>query len=129
MSRSFVLSGNIEPSRTESAYILALALTYGNGLAAITSANELLIADRQKLNNDPIRFQQDVPSGTSCLISAQDNGQTILCSGTDGSVAMFDIRTQSKVSGFQIGNTAFTVRSSIDLDTDRCRSSGHCSSC
>lgn len=107
MARSFVLSASIAPSRTENAYILALASTPANGLAAITSASELLIADRQNLHKDPIRLQQGVPRGTNCLIAGE--GSSLLCSGTDGSVAVFDVRTQDQVSGFQIGITTTAV--------------------
>lgn len=95
---------SIAPSKSDSAYILELVPTIGNGLAAITSASELLAVDRQDFSSTQIITFQGAPEGTNCLISGDVHGQNLLCSGTDGVVAIFDVRSQKRVSHFKIGS-------------------------
>jgi len=92
----------IAPSRDANAYILALVPTIANGLAAITSANELFIVDRN-LAAAQSRSLDNAPNGSNCLVSGDSQGQTLLCSGTNGNVATFDVRSQQEVSRFGIG--------------------------
>lgn len=91
------------PSRDDSAYILALVPTIANGLAAITSANELFVIDRQNLASTQTRLFDGTPDGINCLVPADAAGQTLLCSGSSGTVAIFDVRLQSKIADFKIG--------------------------
>lgn len=103
MSRAYQSFASIAPSRTDNAYIFALVQTVGNGLAAITSADELLVVDQQNLSsNNTISFS-GAPTGVNCLVSGDDSGQSLLCSGTDGNVTTFDVRSQKKTSNFRIG--------------------------
>lgn len=93
----------IAPSKDASAYVLALVPTTANGLAAITSANELFVVDRQNLASAQVKLFDAAPDGISCLVPGDPEGQTLLCSGTDGTVATFDVRSHSRVSDFKIG--------------------------
>lgn len=102
MSRLYQSYASTSPSKVDNAYILSLVETTGEGLAAITSASELLVIDRQILAAQAT-FLQGAPSNTNCLIRNDAQGQSVICSGLDGSVATFDVRSQKKVSQFQIG--------------------------
>lgn len=129
MSRAYQSFASVAPSRADNAYIFALVQTFGNGLAAITSADELLVVDRQNLStSQPILFD-GTPTGTNCLISGNDSGQSLLCSGTDGNVATFDVRSQKKTSHFKIGQTPLAYADSdVHLTTYRSSRHGPCMS-
>lgn len=103
MSLAYGHYASLAPSRTDNAYIFALVRTIGNGLAVTTSADELLVVDRQNLSASQVILFDDTPKGTHCLVAGDAPGQTLLCSGADGKVATYDVRSQKKVSQFQIG--------------------------
>ncbi|KAK4912192.1 hypothetical protein LTR66_017304, partial [Elasticomyces elasticus] len=87
------------PSRVDNTYMLSLANTSGNGLAAITSADELLVVDRQNISADLILTFSDVPKGVNSLKVLDEN--SIVCAGGNGVVAIFDLRTQKRVRSFK----------------------------
>lgn len=101
MYRSFA---GVAPSRTDNAYIYNLVPTDQDGLAAITSANELVIVDRHRLAADHVIHCTGIPNGSSCLVLGDDKGQTLCCAGSDGTVATIDVRTQMSVSSFKTGD-------------------------
>lgn len=103
MSQAYQSFASIAPSRGNNAYIFQLVQTVGNGLAAITSEDELVIVDRHNLSANQTIFFDGVPVGTNCLVSGDASGQTLICSGTDGHVVTYDVRSQKKTSQFQIG--------------------------
>lgn len=93
----------LRPSRDDSAYILTLVPAMADSLAAITSANELLVVDRQNLSSAQTSFFDGALDGSNCLVAGDPHGQTLLCSSIYGTVATFDVRTQRKVSYFNLG--------------------------
>lgn len=99
----------VAPSRSDNAYIYALVPAVGNALAAITSVSELLIVDRQDLSANQSIFFEGAPDGTNCLVRGDNEGQTLLCSGTDGTVATFDVRSQKRVAHFKIDRAVFAL--------------------
>lgn len=103
MSRTYQSFASVAPSRAVNAYILQLVQTFANGLAAITSADELIVVDRQNLSASQAISFSGTPTGTNCLVSADASGQSLLCSGTDGNVATYDIRSQKRTAQFHIG--------------------------
>lgn len=122
MFQAYQSFASVAPSRADNAYIFDLVQTFGNGLAAITSADELLVVDRQNLStSQPILFS-GTPAGTNCLVSGDESGQSLLCSGTDGNVATFDVRSQKKTSHFKIGKTLLAYADS-DVHLTKSRSS------
>lgn len=124
MSRTYQSFASIAPSRADNAYIFALVQTFGNGLATITSADELLVVDRQNLSTSQSILFSGTPAGTNCLVSGDDSGQSLLCSGTDGNVAFFDVRSQKKTSHFKTGQTLLAYVDS-DVRLTNSRSSRH----
>ncbi|KAH0845514.1 WD domain protein [Fonsecaea pedrosoi] len=88
------------PSTHEDVYIFAIAPVAGRGLAAITSADELLLLDRDNLAvSNPVGIQ-GVPHRLSSLV-VDEQGTSLICAGDDGTVAIFDVRTQSSVAHFK----------------------------
>lgn len=103
MSIQYRPYAGLAPSASDNAYILALVPIEGNNLAAITSAGELLVVDRQDLTTAKLFTYRDVPNGVNCLTAGDPHGQTLLCSGVDGTIVTFDVRSQKRVSSFKLG--------------------------
>lgn len=103
MSR-FQSFANLAPSRSSDAYITSIIPIAGNGLAAITSVvGETLLIDRENLAPSGIIRLEESLRFLTCLTQGDSQGQAIICSDTNGTVATFDIRTQKKVSSFKLG--------------------------
>ena len=102
MSQTYQQLDGCAPSRQEDVYIFAIAPAANRGLAAITSADELLLLNRASLSTfDAARFQS-VPHGVTSLAVA-DQGTAAICAGSDGTVAVFDLRTGSSIAHFNSG--------------------------
>ncbi|KAK5267796.1 hypothetical protein LTR96_007124 [Exophiala xenobiotica] len=97
------------PSRQRDVYIFSVTPVADRALAAITSADELLLLqDRGNLKASSISLLRDVPKGLTSLVSS-DEGKTTICAGSDGHVVTFDMRTQSKATHFNIGKAVNAV--------------------
>lgn len=94
----------VAPSKTDNAYIYNFVPVFQDGLAAITSANEVVIVDRSRLADDHTIYCTGIPTGSTYLVLGDDKGQTLCCAGTDGTVATIDVRTQKCVSTFKTGD-------------------------
>ncbi|KAJ9611764.1 hypothetical protein H2200_004948 [Cladophialophora chaetospira] len=99
MLRTYQQLSGCAPSRNDDVYVFAIAPTANHGLAAITSADELLLLNRDRLNSHDLATLQGVPQGVTSLVVA-DQGTTAICAGGDGNVAFFDLRTGSKTTHF-----------------------------
>lgn len=95
----------ILPSKSSDAYIYSLVATTGNGLVANTSADEVVLVDRQNIAASQVDFFDDPPRGLTSLVSADESGQEIICAGSDGVVARYDVRSRKKVAHFKLGKT------------------------
>jgi hypothetical protein len=91
------------PSQTPDSYIYALAPVASNGIAAITSADELLLLDRQSLQTASPLYFSDVPAGVTCMVTSNAEGSSIICAGRDGVIATFDTRSQKRTAQFNQG--------------------------
>lgn len=103
MSKIYRSLASCSPSEQANSYIYAIVPIAGSGLAAITSANELVLLDRQNLSNSPVLRLSDVPRNVNCLVPADGEGNLILCSGGDGSAATYDVRSRSRVGHIKTG--------------------------
>lgn len=104
MLRTYREVTSCAPSQQDDVYIFAVAPVMSHGIAAISSSDELLILDRDGLRApDAIRLR-DVPRGLTSLVIL-DEGTAAACAGSDGTVAVFDIRSQSRVAHFKQGRT------------------------
>lgn len=90
------------PSQHEDVYILAIAPTASRGIAAITSMDELLLLQSEGLHSADVTRCRGVPPGLTSLAIA-DQGITAICAGSDGTVAAFDLRTQTSIAQFKSG--------------------------
>lgn len=89
------------PSRRGGSYIYALAPIASTGIAAITSADELLLLDRQTLQAESAVHFADVPAGVTCMVLPELEGTSIICAGRDGVIAIFDMRSQKRIVHFR----------------------------
>lgn len=104
MSQTFGEVASCSPSRKADSYIYSIAPTTSNGLAAITSADELLLVDIQDLQLANALYFADVPVGLTTMVLGDNEGMSIVCAGRDGTTATFDVRSQKRASHFKQGN-------------------------
>lgn len=91
------------PSGQKDVYVFSITPLADQAMAAITSADELLILqDRGTLNTSPVSTVQGVPRGLTSLVSS-DAGRIAVCAGRDGNVVLVDTRTQTTVGHFETG--------------------------
>ncbi|EHY58670.1 hypothetical protein HRR83_007392 [Exophiala dermatitidis] len=102
MSRTYHQRASCAPSQQHDVYIYAIAPLIGNGLAAITSADELIFLPRDTLNVAGVSRLKHTPHELTSLV-VTDGGSTAICAGGDGVVALFDVRTQSRTAEFRTG--------------------------
>ncbi len=113
MIRTYREIASCAPSRQKDVYIFSVTPVADRALAAITSADELLLLqDRGNLKASSISLLQDVPKGLTSLASS-DEGKTTICAGSDGHVVTFDMRTRLKATHFTIGTSYPPVRSHV----------------
>jgi hypothetical protein len=112
------------PSQKPDSYIYALAPIASNGIAAITSADELLLLDRQNLQTATPLYFSDVPTGVTCMVPSDAEGTSIICAGRDGVIATFDTRSQKKTAQFNQSKDGFDRWLLIYFYLDRTETSG-----
>ena len=93
-----------KPSSASDAYVLKILPVAGNGITAITSANELLVVDGTALASGAVLRMDSPGRGLTCLIS-DDAGQNVFCGGEDGVVSIFDVRSQQRTGKLQISQS------------------------
>ena len=102
MLQTFQLVAGCAPSQHKDVYIFTVAPAANHGLAAITSADELILLDRDSLSSDQVSRILNVSHGTSSLV-VTDQGQTAICGGSDGTLTLFDLRVGSLIARFNHG--------------------------
>lgn len=102
MLRTYRELASCAPSQQHDVYIYAIAPLVGNALAAITSADELVLLPRDTLSASNASRVKNVPQGLTSLVTT-DGGTTAVCAGNDGVIAVFDVRMQSRAAQFLAG--------------------------
>ena len=92
------------PSQSPGSYIYSVLPMAKDGLAVLTSADELLLLDEAALGLTA-RFHDDVPRSVSCMTNCENAKNVAICAGSDGVVATFDMRAEGRVSHFKIGRS------------------------
>lgn len=100
MSLTYQEVSSCHPSDKDDVYIFSILPVINRGIAAITSADELLLLDSNTLQQST--RLGPVPKNLTSL-TVLDDGFTAVCGGADGVVALFDVRSQSQVAQFRIG--------------------------
>lgn len=90
------------PSRVAGSYLYSILPIVGQKLAALTSADELLLIDKSRLELVS-QYHDDVPAPVACMTGCDSAEESIICAGRDGTVAIFDLRTRGRASHFKIG--------------------------
>jgi hypothetical protein len=101
MSKVYRQVARCTPSQRDDVYVYAVAPALQNALAAVTSADELCLLDAANLGHNTLKLQ-NVPRGLTALV-VTDQGSTALCSSTEGTIAIFDLRSHSLVTQYQAG--------------------------
>ncbi|KIW11358.1 hypothetical protein PV08_10658 [Exophiala spinifera] len=97
------------PSAQKDVYIFAVTPLVDQALAAISSADELLILrDRGALDTSPVSAVPGVPQGVTSLVSS-DAGRIAVCAGRDGNVILVDTRAHTTAGHFKTGKPAHAV--------------------
>lgn len=94
------------PSSENDSYIYSIVPTANNGLAVISSSDELVVLDRGDLRKVLRLGKPTAPTGVTCLQPGGHEGAWVVCAGRDGSIVTLDVRSQDRVASMQIGKEA-----------------------
>jgi hypothetical protein len=112
MPQTYQRVARCAPSRHQDVYVFAIAPIAHRGLAAITSADEVILLDRGTLTEVASPKVPDAPRGLASFAVA-DEGQTLVCAGQEGTVAAFDLRTGASIAHYRAGIWCFQSRSRV----------------
>jgi hypothetical protein len=102
MSTTYVQLSSCRPSADANAYIYQIAPLAEGRLAAITSADEVLVVDESQTGSTPVSRFKGVPEGLTTL-SVDDQGRNLYCGDRHGHVSQFDVRAGGKTGTIDIG--------------------------
>jgi len=102
MSQIYLEAATCSPSQKSDVYVFTIIPLAEAGIAAITSADELVLLHAATLQTATIFTPKDGLKGLTSLVSA-DDGTSPICAGTDGVVTIFDIRTSRPSAQFNTG--------------------------
>jgi hypothetical protein len=108
MSRTYVEAAACSPSQKKDVYVFTIVPAAEGTIAAITSADELVLLQAATLQTAKIFTTKDGLQGLTSLVSA-DDGTSAICAGSDGIVTVFDIRSPRLSAQFKIGNANPTL--------------------
>lgn len=94
-----------EPSGT---YVYEI-VPVSDGIAVISSDNNLRLIDPLSLHNQPLQVVQNVHADVTCLKALDPQSSIVCTAGRDGRVSIFDFRSRSKVSEVRTGRFSFLV--------------------
>ena len=102
MPRTYIQLESCKPSVDADAYIYEIAPLPEAKLAAITSANEVLVVDGTRLTTTSISRLDGAPIGITTLSVAQQ-GRSLYCGGGFGHISHFDVREGTRSGTIDIG--------------------------
>ena len=103
VTRPFRPIATCSPSSVDGSYIYSIVPTSNNGLAVISSSDELVLLDRARLGQIFGIGTPHVPTGVTCLQPGDEGGNVVICAGRDGSAVSFDVRSKARVSNVKLG--------------------------
>jgi hypothetical protein len=103
MSRRYMQSASCSPSSRADSYIYSIAPAYSSSLAAITSADEVLLVDGSKLATTAVSRLGSGHEGLTTLTVGND-GRDVYCGNSGGRVSCFDVRSGVKSGHIDIGS-------------------------
>ncbi|KEF62259.1 uncharacterized protein A1O9_00231 [Exophiala aquamarina CBS 119918] len=115
MPQIYLEAAACSPSQKNDVYVFTIVPVAGGSIAAITSADELVLLHAATLQTAKIFTPQDGLKGLTSLVSA-DDGTSAVCASNDGVVTVFDIRTPQPSAQFQTGKSINALASKgLDL--------------
>jgi hypothetical protein len=108
MSRRFVQSASCSPSSRADSYIYSIAPAFSASLAAITSADEVLLVDGSKLANTAVSRLGSGHEGLTTLTVGSD-GRDVYCGNGSGRVSCFDVRSGVKSGHIDVGTCIISL--------------------
>ena len=104
MSKKYRQLVSCSPSAYDNTYIFHILPSIGTSLAAITSADEVLIVDGAVLSSTSVSRFVDSPKGLTTL-SVSHDGRTLFCGDNKGLVSCLDVRTGAKSGSITVGQS------------------------
>lgn len=101
VSRRFRVQASVALSRVPGSYLYHIVPSH-DSLAILTSSDEVAIVDQNTLQASSTL--SGVPQGSTCLAG----GPILACSGRDGSIALFDSRSQESFLRLKSGKSIRT---------------------
>jgi hypothetical protein len=101
MQRVYTQSQSCTPSTAVDPYIVKILRVINNGIAAMSSADELLILDCSDFRPQLTAKLTD-PGVDLTSLAVDRTGQRLFCGGSEGVVSVFDIRTQKRISRISV---------------------------
>lgn len=108
MSQTYLEAAACCPSQKKDVYVFTIVPAAEGIIAAITSADELVLLQAATLQTANIFTPKDGLKGLTSLVSA-DDGTSAICAGSDGIVTVFDIRTPRLSAQFKTGTAIPTL--------------------
>lgn len=102
MSQKYLEAASCSPSLQKDVYIFTVVPLVEGLMAAITSADELVLLQAATLQTANIFTPKDGLHELTSLVSA-DDGASAVCAGRDGTVSIFDIRSPRLSAQFKTG--------------------------
>ena len=103
VTRPFRPVATCSPSTVNGSYIYSIAPASNNGIAVISSSDELVLLDRSTLKHSFSVISPTVPTGVTCLQPEGKEGNVVVCAGRDGSVLTLDVRSRTVVANVKLG--------------------------
>jgi hypothetical protein len=102
-SKLFRPIATCSPFSANDSYIYSIVPTSNNGLAVISSSDELVVLDRTGLRKVLSLGSSKLPTGVTCLHPGDHDGNMVVCGGRDGSIVTLDVRSQAKIANIKLG--------------------------
>lgn len=106
--RRFGVQASVALSRVPGSYLYHIVPS-DESLAILTSSDEVVVVDQSTLQVSA--NLSGVPPGSTCLTG----NHVLACSGRDGSIALFDTRSQKRVAQFATGKSRTDVGAPVTL--------------
>lgn len=102
MTLRYVQSASCSPSSRDDSYIYSIARAFAGSLAAITSADEVLLVSSADLSATAVSHFDGSPQSLTTLAIGNE-GRSLYCGDSGGRVSCFDVRSGVKSASLDVG--------------------------
>lgn len=100
MEKLYKEASRCRPSASSDAYILKIAPCASDIIAALTSADELLLLNAERLDASTAIRVSSTGANLTCM-TTDVTGKFVMCGSSDGAISVFDVQSQQKAGIFQ----------------------------